>query len=272
VNTQESVRYSLLVQYDGASFHGWQLQDGVPTVQGEIEDVLHTLTGERRSVVGSGRTDTGVHALGQVAAVDLPSRWTAPELLRALNALLPRAIWIEEVRRVRRDFHPRYAATARSYEYRLGMLQEASSPFHRHWCWDTFPDSPDRELLDRCAAMIPGERSFGNFAKTGQPQRGERCKVFDAGWEEWSGPGILFRIRADRYLHHMVRYLVGTMVEVGRGARGIEEMRELLDDPESSLVTSPPAPAKGLFLSHVEYPPQFWEEEAAPLHRGDQAG
>jgi tRNA pseudouridine38-40 synthase len=264
VNTQELVRFSLLVQYDGSTFHGWQLQDGVQTVQGEIEEALRSLTGERRPVTGSGRTDRGVHALGQVAAVDLPPRWTPPDLLRALNALLPSSIWIEEVRRVRRDFHPRFTAIARSYEYRLGMKREAGSPFFRRWCWDSSREPPDRTLLDLSAALIPGDRSFRNFAKSGQPERGEQCRVMDARWEEWDGPGIRFRIRADRYLHHMVRYLVGTMVEVGRGARSIAEFRELLETPETSLVTSPPAPAQGLFLSLVEYPPEFLEDEVRP--------
>jgi tRNA pseudouridine38-40 synthase len=271
VNTQELVRYSLLVQYDGAPFHGWQLQDGVSTVQGEIEKALLTLTGERRPVTGSGRTDRGVHALGQMAAVTLPSQWTASELLRALNAILPRAIWVEEARRVRCDFHPRYSATARSYVYQLGLLPMASSPFYGRWCWDTSREPPVRELLDRCAEMIPGDRSFVKFAKTGQPQRGERCHVFEAGWENWNGPGIAFRIRADRYLHHMVRYLVGSMVEVGRGGRGIEEMRELLENPGTSLVTSRPAPAHGLFLSHVEYSPESWEEVGVQAN-GEIAG
>lgn len=258
------MRFALLVQYDGSTFHGWQLQDGVQTVQGEIEATLRSLTGARRPVTGSGRTDRGVHALGQVAVVDLPPRWKSSDLLRALNALLPPSIWIEEVRRVRRDFHPRFAATARSYEYRLGMEREAGSPFFRRWCWDSSREPPDRSLLDRCASLIPGERSFRNFAKAGQPERGERCRVMDAVWKEWDGPGIRFRIRADRYLHHMVRYLVGTMVEVGRGTRPLAEFRELLERPETSLVTSPPAPAQGLFLSLVEYPPEVREDEEQP--------
>lgn len=258
------MRFSLLVQYDGSTFHGWQLQDGVPTVQGDIEEALRTLTGVRRPLTGSGRTDRGVHALGQVAAVDLPPSWTAPELLRALNALLPPSVWIQEVHRVRGDFHPRFSARARSYEYRLGTARLAGSPFFRNWCWDSSRHPPDRGLLDRCAAMIPGERSFYNFAKAGQPERGERCRVLSAAWEEWEGPGIRFRIRADRYLHHMVRYLVGTMVEVGRGDRDLGEFSELLENRETTLVTSPPAPAQGLFLSLVEYPPGFREGEESP--------
>jgi tRNA pseudouridine38-40 synthase len=264
-------RFALLLQYDGGPFHGWQLQKEEPTVQGALEAVLTRITGERRVVVGSGRTDRGVHASGQVASVDLPPPWDAPRLRRALNALLPREIWVEEVRRVAPDFHPRYDAVRRSYLYRVGIHPRARSPFLRGSCWPLDGNPPDPELLEEGARRIPGERSFRSFAKAGQPERGERCRVDSAGWSPWPGPapghaaepggpplGTCFQITADRYLHHMVRYLVGTLVAVARGERPMEELEELLEDPGTGLVTSPPAPPEGLFLSRVEYPPEVW--------------
>jgi tRNA pseudouridine38-40 synthase len=247
-------RFCLTIQYDGSPFHGWQLQPKARTVQGEVERVLKKLTGARRPVVASGRTDGGVHALGQVASVAVPShRWSAKELRRALNALLPREIWIKEARQVDPDFHPRFDARKRSYAYRIGTAPESGSPFHHPWCWDLSDELLDSIRLEEAATLIPGQRSFRRFAKAGQPHRGERCHVFTATWIRWGELGLEFRIEADRYLHHMVRYLVGTMVDVGLGRRPLDEMRVLLTNPDSALRTSAPAPARGLFLHQVEY-------------------
>ena len=249
-------RYFLLLQYDGAPYQGWQLQRARPTVQDELERVLETITGEHRTVTGSGRTDTGVHALGQVAAVDVPAGWSAKELRRSMNALLPPEVWLREVRRVPDDFHPRFHPTARVYEYRLGVAPGAASPFRSRWCWDVSGDDIDPERLLEAARLIPGRRSFRRFAKAGQPQRGEVCEVTEASWTPWDRIGYRFRIEANRYLHRMVRYLVGTMVDISRGRRPIDEMAEMLDSPDTPLRTSRPAPPAGLFLARVEYPPE----------------
>jgi tRNA pseudouridine38-40 synthase len=160
-------------------------------------------------------------------------------------------MWIEDVRQARSDFHPRYDAIARTYTYRVGTVEQACSPFHRRWCWAL--DAPlDASLLSAAAEPIVGERSFEAFAKSGQPERGTRCRVVSAVWTGWE-LGSLFRITADRYLHHMVRYLVGTMVDVARGRRGLDDMNHLLRG-RPAMTTSPPAPPEGLFLTHVEYP------------------
>ncbi len=256
VTSEELRRYRLIVQYDGSPYQGWQLQDSSPTVQGELERILEKITGARRPVVGSGRTDSGVHALGQVASVDVPSSWSAAELRKSLNALLPAEIWVQQVRQVHRDFHPRFHPFARTYEYRLGLDDAARSPFHGRWCWDASAFSVDPDRLVASAKAVPGQHSFAKFAKSGQPHRGETCKVTRAGWVPWSTIGLRFEITSDRYLHHMVRYLVGTMVDIARGRRDIAEMAELLESPDTSLRTSRPAPPQGLFLSQVEYPPE----------------
>lgn len=253
MRTGGGIRLRLKIHYDGSRFHGWQVQPDVRTVQGDLEAATERLTGERRPVLGSGRTDTGVHATGQVASLLLPSRWSPREFRRAMNAVLPDDVWIEDASRVPEDFHPRYDATARTYEYRLGLSPGARSPFLRPWCWP-LRDPVDRQALERCARAVPGERSFAAFGKAGQPHRGERCDVHRAGWSPWGGDGLRFRITADRYLHHMVRYLVGTMVDVARGRRPEEEMIDLLQSRRDDLTTSPPAPPEGLFLVDVEYP------------------
>jgi tRNA pseudouridine38-40 synthase len=251
VDTGNSIRLQLTVHYDGSGFRGWQLQPDHRTVQGELESALSRLADRPRSVLASGRTDTGVHATGQVASVDMPLRWTADRLHRALNAVLPADIWVESVRRVRPEFHPRYDAVARTYRYRVGTAAAAHSPFHRRWCWP-LTDALDPGILQEAAADLAGEHSFRAFAKAGQPERGDRCTVAEARWGPWE-LGWCFTITADRYLHHMVRYLVGTMVDMARGRRPFPDLAALLAQA-SDLQTSPPAPPEGLFLIRVEYP------------------
>jgi len=250
VETQD-IRLQLVVHYDGSGFHGWQFQPDLRTVQSELQAGLSRLADSPRTIVGSGRTDTGVHATGQVASVDMPAKWDAAALHRSLNAVLPDDVWVESVRAVRHDFHPRYDAVARSYEYHLGLGAAAASPFHRRWCWALCQPLVLNTLQEAARPLI-GEHSFEAFAKAGQPERGYRCTVASADWSEWE-LGARFRITADRYLHHMVRYLVGTMVDIARGRRPPVDMtRLLMNDP--ALETSPPAPPEGLFLARVEYP------------------
>lgn len=256
MNGAETKRIAFTVQYDGQAFFGWQLQKNEASVQGELERVLSRLFDRPARVLGSGRTDRGVHAIGQVAAVDVPGRWRAVELKRAMNALLPDSVWVAGAAEVAPRFHPRFDAIARSYVYRVGTVAEAASPFHSRWCW-----AVDREL-DRAAMEEPtrqlfGDRSFRAFAKAGQEERGDRCIVTAAEWTEWPRLGLEFRITANRFLHHMVRYLVGTLVEVGLGRRSADDIARLLRQ-KPGLETSPPAPPQGLFLSRVVYPPDAY--------------
>jgi len=266
VNSDEGTRFRLTLHYDGSGFSGWQLQPRARTVQGEVERAIGRLTGGRRPVVAAGRTDSGVHATGQVATVALPNEWKdrIRELHRGLNALLPGDIWVQELRETSPEFHPRFHATGRSYRYQVGIRPEANSPFHRPWCWPV-EEEMEVDLLHRCAALLPGEGSFRAFAKAGQEHRGDRCRVEEAGWGRWEEVGLAFQISANRFLHHMVRYLVGTMVDVARHRRGLEEMVELLARPHTDLVTSPPAPPQGLFLTGVAYAGE--EEPESPEGR-----
>lgn len=245
-------RIRLLVHYDGRGFHGWQVQPDQRTVQGEMERVVAKLTDRPATVLGSGRTDRGVHATGQVAAVDVPPRWSPRALRRAMNALLPDDVWVAEATAAPPAFHPRYDALARSYLYRLGLSPEADSPFRAPWCW-ALARPVDLALLSEAAETIVGHHSFRAFAKAGQEERGDRCSVSLAQWTDWGGVGLEFHITANRFLHHMVRYLVGTMVDVGLGHRPLADIRALLDG-EPGLETSPPAPPEGLFLCGVAYP------------------
>lgn len=246
----EERRVKLTLQYDGAGFFGWQVQPGVRTVQAELEAALSRLADRPISVIAAGRTDRGVHATGQVASALVPEKWTAASLLRSLNAILPDDIWIAAAVDVPPIFHARYDATARSYFYRVGTVEEARSPFNRRWCWPLLQEI-DLPLLRDAAQRFVGTHSFRAFAKAGQPERGEMCTVTAAFWQRW-GCGLQFDVTANRFLHHMVRYMVGTMVDVGLGRRPANDIDRLLHEA-GELETSPPAPPEGLFLSRVEY-------------------
>jgi tRNA pseudouridine38-40 synthase len=249
-------RTRLRLQYDGSGFHGWQLQPGVRTVQGEVEAALSRLADRPIRTLAAGRTDTGVHATGQVVSVDMPEKWTPVALRKSLNAVLPADVWVAEADAVDGAFHARYSAIARGYIYRVGTAGSARSPFRRGWCWPV-EEPLDRAALDACAAAIVGRHSFRGYAKAGQPERGYVCTVHHARWLDWpahGGRGLELRIVADRFLHHMVRYLVGTMVDAARGRRPVAHVAALLDETKlDGLETSPPAPAEGLFLARVYY-------------------
>lgn len=243
-------RIKLTLQYDGAGFFGWQVQPGARTAQGELESALSRLTNRATTVIAAGRTDRGVHATGQVASALVPEKWTAAELQRALNAVLPPDLWVMTAVEVPSTFHARYDAVARSYFYRVGTASDAASPFHRRWCWPLLAELDLRRLND-AATRFKGTHSFVAFAKSGQPERGEMCTVTTAEWGRWSY-GVQFDVTANRFLHHMVRYMVGTMVDVALQRRPASDIDRLLHD-RGDLDTSPPAPPEGLFLSRVEY-------------------
>jgi tRNA pseudouridine38-40 synthase len=216
-----------------------------------LESALSRLTDRATTVIAAGRTDRGVHATGQVASLLVPEKWTATELRRALNAVLPDDIWIAAADEVPAEFHARYSATARSYNYRIGTSEEAWSPFQRRWCWP-LRDAPAIEALNDAAKHFLGTHSFQAFAKAGQPERGYMCTVTAAQWSTWQY-GLQLAVSANRFLHHMVRYMVGTMVDVAMQRRPADDIDRLLAG-QAGLDTSPPAPPDGLFLSHVEYP------------------
>jgi tRNA pseudouridine38-40 synthase len=252
----------LTLHYDGAGFAGWQIQPEQRTVQAELEGALSRLTDRTTRVIAAGRTDTGVHATGQVASALVPQKWTPFELRRALNAVLPRDLWVAAADEAPLDFHARYDALARGYVYRVGTEAAAQSPFLRRWCWPIGQPLASSALKDSARRFI-GTHSFLAFAKAGQPERGERCTVWRAEWRPWPRAGTAFHIVANRFLHHMVRYMVGTMVDVARHRRTADDIDAMLRG-ETGVETSPPAPPEGLFLTRVYYDPsELQGEESA---------
>ena len=251
----------LVLHYDGARFCGWQRQPDQRTVQGVVEQALDRLCGAPIPALGSGRTDAGVHARGQAVGVRVPERWEAPRLRRALNAVLPEDVWTAAAFEMRPEFHARYSATARQYSYYVGTDDEAHSPF-RHPRELAFDRALDRGLLDEAAAMLPGDHCFRAFAVLGTaPARDDhRCEVRRAEWRDRIG-GLVFLIEANRFLHHMVRFLVGTMLDVASGRRPLTDMRTLLTADDNRAVSAP-APPHALFLDRVEYPRELYVEDA----------
>lgn len=247
----------LVVHYDGAGFAGWQVQPGQRTVQGVLEAALERLTQAPGRVQGAGRTDAGVHARGQAVGVRVAERWTSAELRRALNAILPHDVWIAAAFDMKPEFHARYGAIARRYRYVIATGPDAGSPFRRRWAWDV-QRTLDPHALDRCAGLILGEHAFFGFSVRGTAPLTDdhRCAVSVASWTS-TGDGVVFDVTANRFLHHMVRFLVGTMVDVASGRRPWEDVGRLLVAERNDEV-SPPAPAHGLFLEQVTYPSDLY--------------
>ena len=247
----------LVLHYDGSGFSGWQRQPEQRTVQGVIEQALERLCGGETAALGSGRTDAGVHARGQAVGVRVPAKWTPDALRRALNAVLPEDVWVASAFEMRPEFHARYSATARRYSYYVGTDDEANSPFRRRTEFP-FPHRLDRDALRDSANSLLGEHSFRAFAVKGTAPETDShmCDVRVAQWSERAG-GIVFEIEANRFLHHMVRFLVGTMLDVGSGRRSRDDVQQLLDASDNSEV-SPPAPSNALFLDSVRYPAELY--------------
>lgn len=247
----------LVLHYDGAGFSGWQRQPERRTVQGVLEATLARLCAGPVAALGSGRTDAGVHARGQAVGVRVPDRWTSVALRRALNATLPHDIWVAAVHDMRDDFHARYSATSRRYSYYVGTDEAAASPFRRRTEW-ALGAPLDVATLNAAAERIRGEHCFRAFAVRGTAPEGDdhRCHIHHAEWRGRSG-GLVFEVEANRFLHHMVRFLVGTMADVASARRPLSDVDALLAASTNDDV-SVPAPAHALFLDVVRYPAELY--------------
>jgi tRNA pseudouridine38-40 synthase len=272
--------WKLTLAYDGTDFCGWQVQPGEQTVQGELQAALGRICGESPLPQGSGRTDAGVHALGQVASFALAAPIPPENLQRSLNRTLPPSIRILETRTVRSTFHARHSAVAKTYEYRLfrgAICPPFVAPYVYACSWPL-----DVEALQRSARLFVGRHDFLSFAATDPdlasrgldedaepdqrpiPRPGFQIEppatpttrtIFSSAWEARPSPEgelLLYRIRGSGFLHHMVRNLVGTMLDVGRGRLSAGAIPGILA-ARSRAAAGPTAPARGLFLHSVEY-------------------
>lgn len=238
-------RLRITVSYDGTDFHGWQVQPGLPTIQGTIEAALAEIEEGPVPIHGSGRTDAGVHALGQVASFDLANPIPPDNLLRAMNRRLPPSIRVLDARETALDFHARHHAVAKTYEYRIER-REVCSPFDRRYVHH-HPYPLDHEAMLRLACLFEGTHDFGRFAASDDRYTDEfnmTRTIFSSLLENVDGR-LRYRVRGNGFLKHMVRNLVGTLIEAGRGNIACDRW------PEKC---GPTVPASGLFLVGVEYP------------------
>jgi tRNA pseudouridine38-40 synthase len=237
----------LIIEYDGTGFVGWQYQENGRSVQHEIEKALRQVLQEDIRVSGAGRTDAGVHARGQVASFRTTTAIDARSLLKSLNGVLPSDIAILSAEEVNDDFHARYSAKFRRYKYYISTRPTA---LMRLYSWSlVYPLSLD--LMNNCARLIAGEHDFSSFCKSEAETKHHRCIVAGAQWTKRESM-LEFDILSNRFLHGMVRALVGTMVDVGRGYCQLEDFKAILEakDRRSAGMSAPP---HGLFLDEVLY-------------------
>lgn len=242
-------RYQVILAYDGSEFKGFQKQARARTVQGVVETTLKGLGWQGSSLLAAGRTDTGVHASGQVIAFDLDWHHSPDALQRALNAGLPPEVAAREVRRVEPNFHPRYDARSRTYRYRL-FCEEIRSPLRERYAWRVW--SPvDYDRLSQAAILLEGTHDFAAFGTPPRPASSTVRTVFHAEWLH-AQDELVFEIRADAFLYHMVRRLVNVQVEAGQMRLEIDQIAACLDGTQD-LAPVGLAPACGLALVEVSY-------------------
>lgn len=243
----------LVLAYDGTDFCGWQVQPDARSIQGTLASAIGRLTGENVLPQGSGRTDSGVHALAQVATVRIETVIPAANLVIALNDILPPAIRILECVEVPADFHARKSAIAKSYRYRIHR-GAVCPPFLARYVWH-YPYPLHLEVMRAAASLIEGEHDFTSFAavdaEKGREEKDCTRRVFSSRWYQKSDE-FVYEIRGDGFLHHMVRNLVGTFVLVGKRTIMPEDVSKILNARDRSTAGAT-APASGLYLVNVEY-------------------
>jgi tRNA pseudouridine38-40 synthase len=250
-------RIKIVISYDGTDYHGWQVQPGLRSIQGELERVVSEIEGGPVQVAGSGRTDAGVHALAQVAAFSIVNPIPVDNLRRAMNRLLARDIRVLRVEDAAADFHPRFQARRKTYEYRI-FRGEICSPFERRYvCHHPFPLAIEEMIA--AATLLEGEHDFRAFAASDERDELELSKVRTIFCSrlvrvehENDGERLIYRVTGSGFLKHMVRNIVGVLLEVGKGNVDRAGMRARLE-PGCVIRAGPTAPARGLFLVGVEY-------------------
>jgi tRNA pseudouridine38-40 synthase len=248
----------LTLAYDGHDFAGWQVQPDRPTIQWTLVSAIEHLTGQKTLPQGSGRTDAGVHALAQIASVMIESPIPAANLRKALNDTLPASICVLNVEEVPADFHARRSARAKTYRYRI-YRDEICPPFLARYVYH-HPYPLKEERMIAAAALVAGEHDFTSFAAVDPESRKEGLEannvrtILSSEWKR-EHEELIYTVRGNGFLHHMVRNLAGTMIEVGRGQLALEEIPRILA-ARSRSEAGPTAPARGLFLQSVEYPPE----------------
>ena len=242
------MRYFITFSYDGTAYHGWQIQPHSVSVQEEIQKALSTLLRRPMEVVAAGRTDTGVHARKMFAHFDSEYELECPQLVYKLNKLLPRDIAVQQVERVADDMHARFSAKSRTYHYYVHLDK---NPFLRSYSWQVY-GNPDFELMNRAAAVLMEYTDFTSFSKVNTDTKTNDCTITEAHWDRVADGQWRFTITANRFLRNMVRAIVGTLIEVGRGRMTIEQLRNVVDAKDRCRAGDS-VPGNALFLVDVKY-------------------
>jgi tRNA pseudouridine38-40 synthase len=250
-------RIKIQLSYDGTDYHGWQVQPGLATIQGTLEQVISGIEGQPVQVAGSGRTDAGVHALAQVAAFTIGNPIPVDNLMRAMNRLLPRDIRVTRAEEARIDFHPRFEAKAKTYEYRI-FRAEICPPFERRYLYH-HPYPLRIEEMIAAAPLLEGEHDFTAFAASDERDeqgaskvRSIFCSRLAQESDRQENNRLTYRVTGSGFLKHMVRNIVGVLLEVGKGNVDRAGVLARLE-PTCAMPPGPTAPARGLFLISVEY-------------------
>lgn len=246
-------RYFIMFSYDGAAYHGWQVQPNARTVQQMLEEALTTLLRTPTTVVGAGRTDAGVNAASMVAHVDLPVHTDTAQLKYKLNRILPPDIAVTDILPVKRDAHARFDALSRRYCY---YVSTAKSPFSRRYAY-RLTGSVDFEAMNRAAALLPEYTDFTSFSKLHTDVKTNNCSIVQAQWRRLDENHWVFEIEADRFLRNMVRAIVGTLLMVGRGKMTLDGFRRVIEQKER-CAAGDSAAAEALFLAEVKYPKEIY--------------
>ncbi len=242
-------RIKLILEYDGTPFAGWQWQDNARSIQGELEKALKTVLRREMRVTASGRTDAGVHARNQVAHCDIEEKTDLFRVQSSLNALLPDEIAVKDISYCADDFNARFDAKKRLYRY---YITKTPTALNKRFSW-YLNYSFNYTLMQDGAEIIASATDFKSFCKTGSNNTHYRCVIFNAGWRKDARTGMwFFEIKANRFLYGMVRALVGTLVELGRGRIGIDDLKYLIEARDRTKVPFT-APARGLFLEEITY-------------------
>jgi tRNA pseudouridine38-40 synthase len=248
-------RYFIKFAFDGTRYHGWQIQSNSLTVQQVMNDDLSLLTGEDINVSGCGRTDTGVHAREFYAHFDSEiSNLDEPAFAFKMNSKLPRDIAVDFIRKVQPEAHARFSAVSRTYEYHINRQKDPFNENLSHYLYGEL----NLELMQKASDLLLVTDDFTSFSKVDTDVKTNICDVRYAIWEKVSGK-LVFTITADRFLRNMVRAVVGTLIEIGFGKLTIEEFKSIIDARDRSAAGTS-APAKGLFLTKVEYPEEIYLE------------
>ena len=240
------MRYFITLSYDGTRYHGWQIQPNGDSVQQRLQEALSTLLRQPIEVVGAGRTDTGVHARMVVAHFDAST--INSQIVYKLNRLLPPDIAVQDVRQVADDMHARFSATSRTYHY---FIHTRKDPFLQAYSWQV-PFALDFSRMNEAAKVLLEYKDFTSFSKVNTDVKTNLCDLKEAHWDEVAPGQWRFTITANRFLRNMVRAIVGTLVEVGRGRLSIEDIRRIIE-AKDRCQAGESVPAKALFLVDIKY-------------------